>query len=215
MLNITRKIGKSAVTLDLTINNKKINEENIYKTSKKFKNNKIKLGYLLGDSNSSLNAYRGKKEIDITKSVKLKKGSNKIKLIITDSNENQNKYKLYISKSIKFVSFLSFAMCIGLISIGYNFAPLYFGNFFQKTGLLIMLLSTTIPFLAFANVLRTQYLIPKEMDKVYIKSVSLGAIVNLVFNFIFIPKLSRIGATIGNILAEISVMVYQTVAVRK
>ena len=106
-------------------------------------------------------------------------------------------------------------MCIGLISIGYNFAPLYFGKFFQKTGLLIMLLSTTIPFLAFANVLRTQYLIPKEMDKVYIKSVSLGAIVNLVFNFIFIPELSSIGATIGTILAEISVMVYQTVAVRK
>ena len=72
--------------------------------------------------------------------------------------------KEYISKSTKFVSFLSFAMCVGLICIGYNFAPLYFGESFNKTGILIMMLATTMPFIAFANVLRTQYLIPKEIN---------------------------------------------------
>lgn len=121
----------------------------------------------------------------------------------------------YISKSIKFVMFMSFAMCFGLIAIGYNFAPIYFGKSFQKTGVLIMMLAVTLPFLSFANVIRTQYLIPKEKDKVYIISVSLGAITNLIMNFIFIPIISSVGACIGTIAAEFVVMFYQAFSVRK
>ena len=111
--------------------------------------------------------------------------------------------------------FVSFAMCFGLIGIGYHFAPFFFGKYFQKTGLLIMLLATTLPFLAFANVLRTQFLIPREKDKIYIKSVFLGAITNLIMNFIFIPIYKSIGACIGTIMAEFIVMFYQAFAIRK
>lgn len=125
------------------------------------------------------------------------------------------KINSYISKSIVFVMFMSFAMCFGLIGVGYNFAPFYFGSSFQKTGILIMLLATTLPFLSFANVIRTQYLIPREKDKIYIVSVTLGAITNLILNFILIPKLSSVGACIGTIAAEMAVMSYQTFSVRK
>ncbi len=131
------------------------------------------------------------------------------------STGNKKEVKKYIQKSISFVMFMSLSMCFMLIGIGYHFAPLYFGKAFQKTGLLIMLLATTLPFLAFANVLRTQYLIPNEKDKVYIISVSLGAITNLIMNLIFIPKLGSIGACIGTIAAEFIVMLYQTISVRK
>ena len=121
----------------------------------------------------------------------------------------------YISKSTKFVMFLSFAMCTGLIGVGYHFAPFFFGREFQKTGILIMMLSITLPFLSFANVLRTQYLIPREKDKIYIKSVFLGAITNLIMNFIFIPLYDSVGACIGTIAAEFAVMFYQAMAIRK
>ena len=120
----------------------------------------------------------------------------------------------YITKSISFVMFLSFAMCFGLIAIGYKFAPFYFGQEFQKTGILIMLLAVTLPFLSFANVIRTQYLIPKERDKDYIISVSLGAIVNLVINIILIPKYASVGACVGTIFAEAIVAIYQTISVK-
>ena len=133
---------------------------------------------------------------------------------IIAKGENR-KVEEYISKSIKFVMFMSFAMCAGLVAIGYDFAPIYFGEEFQKTGILIMMLSTTLPFLSFANVLRTQYLIPKEKDKIYIISVSLGAVTNLIMNFIFIPKLASIGACIGTITAEFMVMFYQAMSIRK
>ena len=77
-----------------------------------------------------------------------------------------------------------------------------------------MLLSITLPFLAFANVIRTQYLIPKEKDRIYLISVILGAVVNLIMNLIFIPKYSSIGACIGTISAEIVVMIYQSISVK-
>ena len=133
-------------------------------------------------------------------------------LIAKGNNEKTNKY---ISKSIYFVMFLSFAMCTGLIGVGYHFAPFFFGKEFQKTGILIMLLATTLPFLSFANVLRTQYLIPREKDKIYIISVFLGAITNLVMNLIFIPIYKSIGACFGTIAAEFAVMFYQAMAIRK
>ena len=120
----------------------------------------------------------------------------------------------YISKSTSFVLFLSLAMCCGLIGIGYHFAPFFFGAEFQKTGVLIMLLAVTLPFISFANVIRTQYLIPREKDKIYIKSVFLGAAINLVMNLIFISEYGSIGACIGTIAAEITVMVYQLCSVK-
>ena len=131
------------------------------------------------------------------------------------SKGDTNKVSEYIEKSIIFVMFLSFAMSFGLISIGYNFAPFYFGNEFQKTGVLIMLLSITIPFISFANVLRTQYLIPGEKDKIYIKSVIIGAIINITMNCILIPICQSFGACIATIAAEFFVMFYQSYAVRK
>lgn len=133
---------------------------------------------------------------------------------LVSKNETE-KINQYIHKSIKFIMFLSCAMCFGLIAIGYDFAPFFFGLEFQKTGILIMLLAPTLLFLSFANVLRTQYLIPNEMDKIYIISVSLGALINLILNLIFIPKYASIGACFGTIAAEFMVMFYQTMAVRK
>ena len=131
------------------------------------------------------------------------------------SKGKKDKVNSYVCKSFSFVIFMSMAMSLGLIAIGYNFAPMYFGDEFQKTGILIMLLAITLPFVAFANVIRTEYLIPAEKDRIYIESVILGAIINLIFNIIFIPRLQSFGACIGTVLAEITVMVYQSVKIRK
>ena len=128
---------------------------------------------------------------------------------------DQKKANEYMSKSINFVMFMSFAMCFGLMGVGYNFSTFYFGSQFQKTGVLIILLSITMPFLAFANVVRTQYLIPYEKDKIYIISVLIGAVINLIMNIVFIPKFSGIGACFGTIAAEFAVMFYQSFSIRK
>lgn len=120
----------------------------------------------------------------------------------------------YLEKSMSFIMFMSFPICLGLITIGEKFSIIYFGMPFLKAGTLIKLLSLTLPIVSFANILRTQYIIPNEKDKIYIGSVALGAIINLIINIILIPKLESIGACIGTIMAEFSVMFYQIMAVK-
>ena len=106
-------------------------------------------------------------------------------------------------------------MTLGIIAVSKDFSILFFGSEFIKTGDLIILLAVTVLFLAWGNVIRTQYLIPREMDKEYIISAFLGAIVNLIANLVLIPIYKSSGACIGTILAEFTVMFYQTYKVRK
>lgn len=131
------------------------------------------------------------------------------------ANGQDEKIKFYIDKSIKYMMFLSIPIAVGLIVISPNFIPLFLGEEFLQTAYIIQYLSVTIIFISWANVIRTQYLIPKEKDSIYINSVIIGAVVNFIINIILIPKYQTVGAAIGTIAAEFSVMLYQTIKVRK
>ena len=123
--------------------------------------------------------------------------------------------KNYIEKSIEFISFLTLPIIFGLISTADDFIPLFLGKDFSKAAVILKFLSTTLVFVSFANVLRTQFLIPTNKDKEYTLSVILGAVVNFTANLLLIPKWNSIGACIGTILAESTVCIYQSYALRK
>ena len=131
------------------------------------------------------------------------------------ANRKQTVATKYIQKSLAFVMFITAPLCCGLFATGRNFSIIFYGENFVKTGILIEVLAIVIIIKAWANVLRTQYLIPHEKDKVYIWSVCLGAIINLLLNALLIPSLQSIGACIGTIAAEFIVMAYQAFAVRR
>lgn len=78
----------------------------------------------------------------------------------------------------------------------------------------LCVLVLNMPFMAWANVLRTQYLIPKGMDRAYVLSVVVGAAVNVAANVALIPRLGALGAAWGTTLAEVAVCVVQVVEVR-
>ena len=120
----------------------------------------------------------------------------------------------YIEKSMFFVMFMGVALTFGIAGIGPIFAPIFFGKEFTKCGELLVWISPTIIFISWANVIRTQYLIPNKKDNIYIISVLLGAIINLTINAMLIGKYGAIGAVIGTILAEASVAIAQTIMVR-
>lgn len=131
------------------------------------------------------------------------------------AGSDNDKFKKYISISMKYIMCLALALSFGLASVGQTFAPIFWGDKFEYSGTIIMYLSATIPFISFANVIRTQYLIPNERDKEYLISVLAGAIVNFCINSLLIPSQGAIGAAIGTIGAEITVCLIQTFSVRK
>lgn len=66
----------------------------------------------------------------------------------------------YIRISIKLVTLLSSAIAFGLMGISNVLSPVFFGEEFTACGDIIKFLSVTVFFIAWANVIRTQYLIP-------------------------------------------------------
>lgn len=121
--------------------------------------------------------------------------------------------KIYDSMKLALI-FATIAAC-GLVLIGKDIAIVLFGDEFKKSGFIICLLSVTIIASAWSNVIRTQFLIPTNKDAIYVMSTIMGAAVNLLFNFIFIPLYGAFGACIGTIAAEFSVMIYQSICVRR
>lgn len=121
----------------------------------------------------------------------------------------------YINMSMDFVNCLAFGLAFGLAGVGTVFSVVFWGDEFATSGYIIMGLAVTVPFIAFANVIRTQHLIPNSKDREYVSSVCIGGAVNLVINFILIPQYGAMGAMAGTIVAEASVCIIQAFVVRK
>ncbi|SET02348.1 Membrane protein involved in the export of O-antigen and teichoic acid [[Clostridium] aminophilum] len=115
----------------------------------------------------------------------------------------------YMERSIEFIMFLSAGMCFGLLSVSNSLIPILYGDSFLGSIPLLNLLSVTLIFIAWGNVIRTQYVIPNKKDNIYIGSITIGAICNLLINAMLIPKLGAVGACIGTIVAELLVPIYQ------
>lgn len=113
-----------------------------------------------------------------------------------------------IVKSFKFSTLFCSALVFGLISVSDVFVPVFLGKEFMPSIDILMLLAPNLFLLAWGNVLKTQFLMPRGKDMAYIISTLLGAIINTIINVALIPKFSGIGAAIGTICAEFFSLMY-------
>lgn len=133
-------------------------------------------------------------------------------LVATSKTGEENKY---IETSIDFSMFLSTSLSFGLMGIAKEFVPLFYGQGYDTCVGLFYILLPSCCFVAFSHVIRTQFLIPHNQDALYIKSVCLGAIVNLMINAILIPYYKAMGAAVGTFIAEGVVCIYQSIKTNK
>lgn len=131
------------------------------------------------------------------------------KLSLNNTNSERTTYL-----SILFVMFMSTSMPFGIMAVSREFVPFFFGQGYNECIKLFLIILPSCLFLGFANVLRTQYLIPLKMDSIYIKSTSLGALVNVVLNVMLIPFYGAVGASVSTLAAEIAVCAYQAFKLR-
>lgn len=129
--------------------------------------------------------------------------------------QDREKCMKYIEKSMQLALMISFATSFGLAAVADNFAPVFYGKEFTACAQLIKWLAPIGVIKSWANVIRTQYLIPNGKDSIYVVSVILGAVVNLIANLLLIVRIGTVGAVIGTVLAEAVVMLYQTWMSRK
>lgn len=126
----------------------------------------------------------------------------------------EKKIRVLIRDTMQISMALGIGMMFGLMAIGTRFAPIFFGTEYLETGFLIKLLSVTIIFSGWKSILRSQYYIPYEKDKIYVISLVASAVLNVIFNLYFIPIYSARGAVIGTIVAEFTGFVIQTIGAK-
>ena len=129
--------------------------------------------------------------------------------------DNKEKALEYFYSSSELIMCVAIALGAGMAGISKVFAIVFWGEEFTDSGFLILGLAITVPFSALANIIRTQFLIPNSKDKEYTISIITGAVINLVLNWILIPKYAAAGAMVGTIGAEVSVCLMQIIFVRK
>ena len=125
------------------------------------------------------------------------------------ANNNREEILINIKKSFNFVCFLGIPVVFGIMGISKNLVPWFYGDGYEKVVLLLITTSPIILAIGFSNVTGMQYLVPVGKQKEYTKSVTIGAVSNLILNVILIRLIQSVGAAIASVLSEILVFVVQ------
>lgn len=130
------------------------------------------------------------------------------------ANKKEEADKMF-NQSLKGTVFVASALAFGIAAISNIFTPIFFGKGYDSCILLIIVLSPVLIIKGVSSSVRYQYLIPHKMDKIYIKSIFSGAITNLVFNILLIPKFGALGAVIGTLMAELVACIVQFISIKR
>lgn len=115
---------------------------------------------------------------------------------------NAEEVKKYMSKTFNFIWFLSIPLMFGIIAISSKFVPWFFGEDFNKVKVLLIETTPIILFIAFSTALGSQYLMSIGKQIVHTNFVIIGALANVLANFLLIPKLESEGAIIASVISE-------------
>lgn len=120
-----------------------------------------------------------------------------------------------VSKSVSLIMFMCSAIVFGLMTISEHFVPLFFGRGFEECIILISVLAFAIYLKSISTIVVNQILIPNNMEKHYVISVFLGAILNCVVNYYLILSYGALGAVAATLLSELLVCVIQIALCRR
>ena len=174
---------------------------------------------VLSDSNQNGYYYNSDKVVSIPLGIITGTGTvmlSKMSALQKDVN-SKNKIQKLMNLSIEGFMCICFAFCFGLAAISKDFVPFFFGEGYDECILLISVFSSVIIFKALSNLLVSQFFIPFKKENKQTICVFLGAIINLILNYILIKefKLGALGATIGTLIAEFIVMIAEIIVVNK
>lgn len=121
----------------------------------------------------------------------------------------------YIEKSMRISMFFASAVGFGLAAIADDFAVMFWGEDFARSGTLIFIMSVLVFIMSWNGVVRSVYLIPEGHDKVYMWAVISAAAVNLIINGLLIPRYGSGGAAVGTVFAYLAVFIVQNIYAKR
>lgn len=124
-------------------------------------------------------------------------------------NNLREKFESISKKAINFVYIVSLPIILYFILFAKEGIIFLSGKEYEEAVLPMQILMPTLLFIGLTNVIGIQIMVPLKKEIWVLKSVILGAIIDLIINILCIPKFASSGAAIGTLLAEFVVLVYQ------
>lgn len=123
-------------------------------------------------------------------------------------------FKELTVRSLQFVCFVSIPLWVYFTVFAKEGIYFLSGDAYTGSILPMQIIMPTLFLIGISNLLGIQILVPMDRENDVLKSVSLGAIVNLIINAIFIPRFGASGAAFGTLVAEFFVTSYQIYVLR-
>ncbi len=130
------------------------------------------------------------------------------------ANGEKERVRIYMRKSFRAVFLLALPMVFGIIAVTSVFVPLFFGPGYERVIILMNVISPIILIIGLSNATGTQYLLSTKRQREFTISVICGAVINFIMNISLIWNFGAVGASIGTVIAEITVTAVQVYFVR-
>ena len=129
-------------------------------------------------------------------------------------SNNKSLLKLSLSKSIKYLSFVTIPLSVASIFYGQDVIVLCYGNQYSEAGVVLTILVWSICFL-FINGASTTTLNAAHKERFVTLMYFLTSVFNVIVNLILIPQYSVYGAAIATVLSDILLIVLSGYMLRK
>lgn len=127
----------------------------------------------------------------------------------------ENEFNSLTAKSYHFVLSVALPLSAALICFAHPMTLLLCGSHFTDAIAVVMITAPTVLIVSISDVVGMQVLLPKNKETIIVCSTAVAAMVNVALNFLLIPYLAEIGAAIGTLAAELSILVVEIVWGRK
>lgn len=118
-------------------------------------------------------------------------------------NTKDNEANKLIYSSFKFVLMITLPVTFGMTVIADEFIPFFFGNGYDKSIVLLMILCFNIVLISVANLIGQQCLIAREKQRNYNKAIIISAIINVILNGFLVCSFQSIGVSIASVVANL------------
>jgi O-antigen/teichoic acid export membrane protein len=126
-----------------------------------------------------------------------------------------DEYKRGLLLSAEFVLLTALPLMLFFAILAPECLIVLYGEINRDSLYSLRILAPTLLLIGCSNLTGIQLLTPMGREKVVMKSTVAGAVIDLLANFILIPKFGAAGAALGTLMAEVGVLVYQLAVVRK
>lgn len=173
---------------------------------------KTMIGWITGDPKENGYYEQAIKVIDVSLVIITTLGTVMIPSIARNYENNEKRaITNALNKSFRFTFFLSIPMIIGVFLISDKFVPMFFGEEYKKSAVILKVLSLMYLFMGINSITGTQYLISTGQQNKHTKFLLIGGTINIILNYILIHKILSLGAAIASVIGEFIVTLLEVI----